>query len=347
MKKFTNIIKISWVFLFSAFIIFEVYILANASKIAEFSDETNEAYEEAELAEIEIPAIPLANLVIEDIDEPEPANQITQNEPKTEVLIEATEIETTIEMAIETTVETTIEIATETTAEPPIENPIAEPKELAVKNVPILMYHTSSEQDLGGLPELYVKPSEFEKQLRYLIENGFTLCTFEDYYRLDEIAKPVFITFDDGYRENYTEIFPILKKYNVKMTIFLLFNNIEAENFTVDMIKEMSDSGLVKFESHTLSHMDLSVISSNDVLLASEIGKSKSKIEEITGKTVIAFAYPAGKFNESVKAKAKEYYMFGLRADLGMHRTDFDLFEIRRIRINRSASLADFINYVG
>jgi peptidoglycan/xylan/chitin deacetylase (PgdA/CDA1 family) len=113
------------------------------------------------------------------------------------------------------------------------------------------------------------------------------------------------------------------------------------------MIKEMSDSELVKFESHTLSHPDLTVISSNDARLTDEIADSKTKIEEITGKPVVALAYPAGKFNETVKTKAKEFYLFGLRADLGMHRTDFDSFEIRRIRINRSTSLANFINAVG
>ena len=70
----------------------------------------------------------------------------------------------------------------ETTEEPTTEIPelleIAEP---VSKDMPVLMYHTSSEHNPGGLAELYVKPSEFEKQVKYLAENGFTFCTFDDY----------------------------------------------------------------------------------------------------------------------------------------------------------------------
>ncbi|MCL2814160.1 MAG: polysaccharide deacetylase family protein [Oscillospiraceae bacterium] len=341
MKKLINIIKIAWVLVFSAFIVFEVYILINSSEIAEFSEATNainealETHGETDEVELEVLEIPLADFAIEETIGPEPSEEPkepeTEPEPETEIQTETSE----------TTAETTEAAATEAKTEP------MEPKELILKNMPILMYHTSSEADPGGLVELYVKPSEFEKQIQYLSENGFTFCTFDDYYNLDAIDKPVFITFDDGYRANYTEIFPVITKHNAKITIFLMISNMEAENFSFEMIKEMSDSGLVKFESHTLTHPDLSSISSNDAWLTREIKDSKMKIEEMTGKRVVALAYPAGKFNETVKTKIKEFYYFGLRADLGMHRTDFDLFEVRRIRINRSTSLANFINLIG
>jgi len=71
--------------------------------------------------------------------------------------------------------------------------------------IPVLMYHTSSENNPGDITELYIKPSEFEKQIKYLTENNYTLCTFDDWHKLHEIQKPVFITFDDGYYENYTD----------------------------------------------------------------------------------------------------------------------------------------------
>ena len=66
-------------------------------------------------------------------------------------------------------------------------------------NVPILMYHAVSD-DLWGSAELFVSPAEMEKQLAYLQENGYTTITFEDLPRLDEIEKPILLTFDDGYR---------------------------------------------------------------------------------------------------------------------------------------------------
>ena len=335
MKNLLNIGKIGLVILFSAFIVIEIYVLANISDADEIAadapkePETAETVETAETldaSDLEV-VVPHGNLELTDAAETEAPDE---TEP---------EIETEPEPEPETETETPVE---EVSASEENEGPV----ELIPKNMPVLMYHTSSEANPGGLAELYVKPSEFEKQLQYLSENGYTFCTFDDYRKLNDIDKPVFITFDDGYRENYSEIFPLIKKYGAKITVFLLVNNIEAEKFTLEMIREMSDSGLVKFESHTLSHADLSTISSNDAWLTRELGDSKTKIEEITGKPVLALAYPAGKFNNAVIAKVKEYYSFGVRADLGMHKTDYDPFEIRRIRVNRSTSLENFINSV-
>ena len=267
-------------------------------------------------------------------------SQTLETKPKTEA---TTELETTTEKLTEV-----VEL-TEATEPPQATELIiaaAVVEDLISKNVPILMYHTSSEKEPGGsLRGLYVKPSEFEKQVQYLSENGFTFCTFDDYYNLNNINKPVFITFDDGYKENYTEIFPILKEYNVKITLFLTLFHITESNITRDMIVEMSDSGFVKFESHTLNHPDLTV--SNEANLLKELENSKIQIEEITGKTVLALAYPAGAFNETVKEKTKEFYFFGLRKDLGMHNTEYDPYEVRRIRIDRDTLFETFKKLVG
>ena len=211
------------------------------------------------------------------------------------------------------------------------------------KDVPLLMYHTSSEENPGKLDELYVKPSEFDKQIAWLIENGYTLCTFDDWYNLSIIDKPIFITFDDGYPENYTEIFPILKKYQAKITLFLVANTIVLSK---EEIREMSDSEFVKFESHTLTHPSLVGISSNTDSLERELRESKDVIEALTGKNVLALAYPNGEFNDKVKQISEKYYDFALRKDLGMHNTKYDNYEIRRIRINRSTSLESFIHLI-
>ena len=222
-----------------------------------------------------------------------------------------------------------------------------QPPAAGPRNIPIFMYHTSSEYNPGGLAELYVRPSEFKRQIRHLSENGYTFVTFDDWFDLHNIEKPVFITFDDGYKANFTEIFPILQMYNARITIFLTLDNIERENFTVEMIREMSDSGLVKFESHTISHVDLVSISADDERLRRELRDSRAMIEDITGRPVLAIAYPAGRSNARVIERAREYYMFGVRADGGMHSTNFGDFEIRRFRVNRSTTLNDFINMLG
>lgn len=358
MKKPIKIMKAGCLFLCSVFIIFEIYILVNSNKIDEITAALaaeNESEAEEDFYgeyEVEIPIVPMANFIIDE-DETEIKTEFETETTETFEIAEITEptgpAELTLTEPVDTEAETKIEIEKETETELEEVFIIDQPTEtnLLSKDVPILMYHTSSENNPGALAELYVKPSEFEKQVQYLSENGFTFCTFDDYYNLNNISKPVFITFDDGYKENYTEIFPILKKYETKITLFLTLNSITDSNITLDMIIEMNESGLVKFESHTNTHPSLVAISSNETNLTNEIQNSKTKIEEITGKTVLALAYPNGEFNDTVKEKTKEFYLFGLRKDLGMHNTAYDPYEVRRIRINRSTSLAGFINYVG
>jgi len=222
-------------------------------------------------------------------------------------------------------------------------------------NIPILMYHTSSvEEPKSNLKELYVKPAEFENQIEYLKDNGYTFVTFDDWNRLNNIKKPVMLTFDDGYLENYTQIFPILKKHDAKITLFLTVNHMDIDDgvtykgdgFSSKMVKEMSDSGLVKFEGHTITHPSLVQIAGNNGRIEQELGTAKRKIEEITGKDVLAIAYPNGEYNEAVIKKAKEYYKFGLRKDGGLHNTNYSDFEIRRSRVNRSTTLESFKSLV-
>jgi len=264
----------------------------------------------------------------------------------TEITAEPTETsEITTEPTAKITTESTTEIMQPTLkiAAVPTENVVNINKNTTKSvNVPIFMYHTSMEETpAGNLGELYVKPSEFEKQLQYLNYNGYTTCTFDDYENLVNIKNPVMLTFDDGYKAIYTEIYPLLKQYNCKITIFMIKNHIGSELSEQEM-KEMSDSGLVKFESHTVSHPSLVKTSSNLTTLDNELKNSKAAIEVITGKNVLAIAYPNGEYNEKVKEYSAKYYKYGLRKDGGMNNTSIDSYELKRIRVNRSTSLNSF-----
>ena len=129
--------------------------------------------------------------------------------------------------------------------------------------VPILMYHAVSD-DCWGIRELFVSPQSMEEQLQFLTENGYTTIWFEDLPNIAQYKKPIILTFDDGYDDNYTELFPLLKKYNAKATIFVIADRMDMEHkMTVEQAKEMSDSGLVSIQSHgdyTMNDASLDIV---------------------------------------------------------------------------------------
>lgn len=115
-----------------------------------------------------------------------------------------------------------------------------------------LMYHSiDSEKNKGGI---FV--DEFEEHIKWIKDKK--TFKMEELKGLDYTLPPnsILITFDDGYKNNYTLAFPILKKYNMKATIFLNTKFIEKDEAYLnwDEIREMYESGLIDFQLHTHSH---------------------------------------------------------------------------------------------
>ncbi|NLD87973.1 MAG: polysaccharide deacetylase family protein [Clostridiales bacterium] len=221
--------------------------------------------------------------------------------------------------------------------------PTGLPKDRKI-SVPILMYHAVNEKP-WGLKELFMRPSDMEAQIKYLAENGFNTVTFEDLPNIDKIEKPVMLTFDDGYEDNYTDLFPILKKYNAKATIFVITDSVGGKNMlTAEQIKEMSDSGLVSIQSHTSTHP--SMVSLKETALLRELNDSKMNLARLTGKIPFVLAYPNGEFNQAVTVAMEEYYEYGLKKQGGIYVTDDKPYEINRIRVSRSTTLSTFKSLV-
>ena len=214
-----------------------------------------------------------------------------------------------------------------------------------INRFPIIMYHTSSENHPGKLTDLFVKPSEFEKQMQLVANQGYTAVTFAD-FPLKNISKPIMITFDDGYKTNYTEIYPIIKKLHIKMTIFLTTAPIDQlDRLSKAQIKEMSNSGLVSFQSHTVTHRSLKTLSHKE--LDVELINSKIIIENLTGKKVTAIAYPNGEYSKSIIPNITKYYKYGLRKNGGMHTIQDPNYELKRIRISRKTRIGNFARTIG
>ena len=91
--------------------------------------------------------------------------------------------------------------------------------------LPVLLYHriVNSKKEVGR-HKIYVFKNKFEAQLKFLKENGFETLTFHDLLQnnINDWNKKIVLTFDDGYEDNYTILFPLLKKYGFKAVIFLV-----------------------------------------------------------------------------------------------------------------------------
>lgn len=206
--------------------------------------------------------------------------------------------------------------------------------------VPAFMYHAVS-NNCWGIEELFVSPENMEQQLKFLTENGYTPIFFEDLDKADKIEKPVLLTFDDGYVDNYTELFPLLKKYNVKATVFLITGNIGTDKYLNEaQIKEMAQSGLVSFQSHTVTHPFLSECTESE--LDYELMQSKLDIVRLTGKEPFVLCYPTGKYSQTSLDKTREYYQFGILMTGQTYETGDNPVKIYRKYVKRETGIESF-----
>ncbi len=170
----------------------------------------------------------------------------------------------------------------------------------------IFVYHLVSDETYGDNAYLFVKEADFEAQLQELQAQGYTTYFADELYRIKNGEKAAVITFDDGYEDNYTTAFPLLRKYGMKATVFLPSEMIGAEgHLTAEQIKEMQESGVFHFGSHTATHLKLDTALTPDIEW--ELAESKTAIEAITGAPVTALAYPNGAYNDMVELFAEKH----------------------------------------
>lgn len=225
--------------------------------------------------------------------------------------------------------------------------------------VPILLYHriiTDSSQ--AGKHGTYVTLEQLEGHFKYLKRNRYTPVTFRELSlikRFDQDKKYVVLTFDDGYRDNYTLLTPLLDKYKFKAVIYLVTN--KAENswdlkdegrtfplLTREQILEMSRRG-VEFGAHTMNHVDLTRVGVEEAW--KEITGSKKYIQSLLGKDVNTFAYPYGKVNDAVKELVRKAgFKYGIGTVNGPLAIQEDLLNIRRIVIHPDTNIFRFARKV-
>lgn len=213
-------------------------------------------------------------------------------------------------------------------------------------SIPVLMYHSFSD-DIWGDAELFVDSNVFREQMQYLISAGYEPIFFEDLYHLQDYSKPVLITVDDGYRDNYEKLFPVLQELNVKITLNVItgmIDNEDSEQFlTSQQIREMSASGLVSVQSHTVTHAKLD--QADEETHRYEMSESRHVITQWTGKIPYLLSCPESRSSELTYQIVPEYYLF--MTDYGYATgltwpVDNGPYHVNRTSIHRSITLEEF-----
>ncbi|MDE1919136.1 MAG: polysaccharide deacetylase family protein [Patescibacteria group bacterium] len=175
--------------------------------------------------------------------------------------------------------------------------------------VPILVYHIvrpSYPSDSAAVRRLALTPETFDAELSHLSEAGYRVVSFGDleaYFASGTPlpAKPILLSFDDGWQNQFTYAFPILKKHGFSATFFVFTNAIGRRGFmTWDELKRMREAGMT-IGAHSRSHPYLTKIA-DPAALWDEIAGSKAVLEQRLGVPVTVFAYPFGQYDPSVVA---------------------------------------------
>jgi len=210
-----------------------------------------------------------------------------------------------------------------------------------IPSVSVLMYHSI----LNGGWKYSVKEADFEKQIEYL-NSKYKIITVYDVINyikgnLDIDTGSVVLTFDDGYEDIYTTVFPIIKKYNIPITIFLTTNLEKSAKLgglprlNWNQCREMKESCLVSFEVHGRGHLNLVTISNNDDKLREEILGSVDDIQKNLNYTPKVIAYASGYKNEKVIRFLNDNdFLAGFSINEGLTRMGDDIFAIKRIQVD-------------
>lgn len=201
--------------------------------------------------------------------------------------------------------------------------------------IPILMYHSISDADSNN--SLLIPVKDFEEQIKWLKENGFTPMLLDDVvqaYTTGYVPKrPVAITFDDGYSDNYTEAYRILKENSMKGTFFIITNNTDNDGFYMNsaMLKEMKDSGM-GIENHTSKHIEFTTISREDKF--NIIKEGRDKLKEKVGVESNYICYPVGRYDdETIEVEKEMVIKAAVTTEYGISSLSDGLYSLKRVRI--------------
>jgi peptidoglycan/xylan/chitin deacetylase (PgdA/CDA1 family) len=203
--------------------------------------------------------------------------------------------------------------------------------------VPILMYHGISVPPAGApSPELFVSTRDFTDQVDALQEDGYEAVTMDQVWAAWHSggplpAKPIVLSFDDGYENQYLHAVPVLKQIGWPGVLNLKVDSLTDGEMSDAMVKEMLKDGW-EVDSHTVDHLDVTSLDGEN--LRYEVAESRKMLQKRFNVPVNFFCYPAGRYDpQSIAALRKAGYLGAMAEDNGAAAPTVNAFKLRRLRI--------------
>ncbi len=212
--------------------------------------------------------------------------------------------------------------------------------------IPVLMYHQVPDAPPhGSIHRVYTTRDDLRRQFASLRRRGFETLTFKDLADGKRVKKPLILTFDDGYEDNYRNLLPLLEEFDFKAVIYALADESLTRNewditggeppaalMSRQQLLACQRSGRIEIGSHGLSHQHLPTLDARQ--LESELVESKRRLEQWLESEVVSFAYPYGDYGDREVAAARDAgYLFGIATVSGPLQLADDFYRIRRINM--------------
>ncbi|HLG71225.1 MAG TPA: polysaccharide deacetylase family protein [Chloroflexota bacterium] len=229
--------------------------------------------------------------------------------------------------------------------------PTATPRPGAVTTVPILMYHYIRELPANTTDKLgyglSIPPKVFDQQLAYLQGAGYQSISMDDLVghiakNKPLPAKPIVLTFDDGYADFYTAAWPELKKYHFSATAYIVVDFVGRPGYmSWQQLQDLRDGG-IEIGAHTMDHVDLSI--QKEPQAKHQIDDSRLILQQRLGVPVDTFAYPSGRYNaNTVKLVGQAGFGSAVTTAFGARHTAANLLTLSRVRVPGGISMPNFI----
>ena len=211
-------------------------------------------------------------------------------------------------------------------------------------DVPIILYHHTQPlqmAELLGHAQLTVDSTIFDEQMNYLVEQGYTTLSAEDFVhallqRQPLPEKSIVVTVDDAYDDNYTYAFMSAKKHKVIINFMIPTGLVNKPGYMMwDHLKEMKDNPYARIYNHTTNHAPLGLIS--DAEIDTELASSSAALKQELGLEPTIFTYPYGSFSDIAIEKVKHAGFIGALSTIeGNHQCASKVMTLERMHIGNA-----------